>query len=116
MPVRTACLDPSCPGYAVPGGKGRCARHRLTTSQRGYGGRWQARPRGTACQMCGATTGLELDHVVPRSLGGTDAPPNLRTLCRSCHARHGMQRGRGGGSRSRYRSGPSLTPVPFREG
>lgn len=37
--MRTACLVPGCPGYAVH--RGRCARHRRSTTQRGYGIRHQ---------------------------------------------------------------------------
>jgi hypothetical protein len=32
---------------------------------------------------------LHVDHAMPRSVGGSDGPFNLRTLCRGCHeARH----------------------------
>lgn len=33
-----------------------------------------------ACENCGATSGLEVDHVIPRSLAG-----GLMTLCAPCH-------------------------------
>ena len=94
--VRTACLTAGCPGFAVH--KGRCERHRQTTTQRGYGARWQAMSRGlrhgAACEMCGSQGRLAVDHVTPRSLGGSDARTNLRTLCANCHARHGAQSNR----------------------
>ncbi len=32
---------------------------------------------------------LEVDHVLPLSLGGTDDPSNLQTLCRTCNRRKG---------------------------
>jgi len=40
------------------------------------------------CQGCGAT-GVELHahHKIPRSVGGSDEPDNLITLCKGCHAR-----------------------------
>ena len=41
-----------------------------------------------ACRYCGATAPdvkLTIDHVVPASLGGTDAPANLVTACTSCN-------------------------------
>lgn len=41
--------------------------------------------RDKACLLCGATQRLTVDHVRPLSMGGSDAPRNLRTLCRSCH-------------------------------
>lgn len=30
-----------------------------------------------------------LDHIVPRSLGGSDEPVNLKTACRACNSRKG---------------------------
>jgi hypothetical protein len=35
-------------------------------------------------RRCGATRGLQIDHIVPFARGGTSAPENLRLLC----ARH----------------------------
>lgn len=52
---------------------------------------------GWSCYLCGdllsldtdpnAPKGLTLDHVFPRSLGGTHAPDNLKTCCRECNTR-----------------------------
>lgn len=39
------------------------------------------------CLRCGATEDLTVDHIFPRSIGGTHAPANLRTLCRACNSR-----------------------------
>ncbi len=33
-------------------------------------------------RICGSTYQLEIDHIKPRALGGTDAKENLRVLCR----------------------------------
>lgn len=30
---------------------------------------------------------LEVDHIVPEILGGSDSMSNLRTLCKGCHFR-----------------------------
>ena len=47
------------------------------------------------CQMCGAgpddlvagrRVRLEVDHIVPKDVGGTDDPSNLRVLCNVCNA------------------------------
>jgi hypothetical protein len=41
------------------------------------------------CRYCGASapdTKLEVDHVVPRALGGTDDPTNLVAACIDCNA------------------------------
>lgn len=50
---------------------------------------------GYYCRNCGSGGGpngdaeLHVDHYIPRSVGGSDDPFNLRTLCRDCHeARH----------------------------
>ena len=46
---------------------------------------------GYQCTMCSDTRGLQIHHVVKRSLGGSDFPDNLITLCWKCHAvAHGM--------------------------
>lgn len=46
------------------------------------------------CQFCGMAesihykvydAGLQVHHIVPRRFGGTHAPENLITVCRSCH-------------------------------
>ena len=45
-----------------------------------------ARDRWT-CRRCKKTVDhtYEIDHIHPRSRGGSDAPANLRLLCRACH-------------------------------
>jgi hypothetical protein len=42
-----------------------------------------------ACQNCGSTEDLTLDHIKPWSRGGDDNPDNLRTFCRSCNSKRG---------------------------
>lgn len=38
------------------------------------------------CYNCGSTTdALELHHIVPLSLGGTNNPTNIVPLCEKCH-------------------------------
>lgn len=42
-----------------------------------------------ACRYCGATAPdakLNVDHVIPQSLGGSDKPENLVTSCTDCNA------------------------------
>lgn len=46
---------------------------------------------GLACLHCGATEPLSLDHIYPWSLGGSDEPDNLQTLCRPCNSRKGAK-------------------------
>ncbi|HVG94150.1 MAG TPA: HNH endonuclease [Planctomycetota bacterium] len=45
---------------------------------------------GYACQYCGRRPGVEdltIDHVIPRSRGGTTCWENCVTACRSCNAK-----------------------------
>jgi len=45
----------------------------------------------SACENCGTTVQLELDHKYPTSKGGTSEDRNLWTLCRSCNAFKGAR-------------------------
>jgi hypothetical protein len=101
----SACSVSRCPYMAVPGGRGRCARHRLTEAERGYGrahriDRAVHRP-GAYCEACGCTRNLQRDHRIPHSLGGGEEPANKRWLCRCpehrCHDRLGVRRDMVGG-------------------
>ena len=38
------------------------------------------------CELCGSQRGLELHHIIPKSLGGTDELENLILICRKCHS------------------------------
>jgi 5-methylcytosine-specific restriction protein A len=56
----------------------------------GSGWRWQrlreqvlARDGGR-CQLCGQPA-QQVDHIVPRADGGSDALDNLRAVCGRCH-------------------------------
>ena len=42
--------------------------------------------RGRKCERCGGRGKVEVDHVLPRSQGGTDDRANLMVLCVGCHA------------------------------
>lgn len=46
---------------------------------------------GYRCAHCGSDQNLSLDHIRPVSLGGSDDPENLQTLCRSCNSRKGAK-------------------------
>lgn len=56
---------------------------------------WQLRDEvqredGNCCRDCGATTGLDVHHIIPLGRGGKTVKRNLITLCRACHERrHG---------------------------
>lgn len=44
---------------------------------------------GHKCKMCGSGLDLTLDHILPKSRGGTNAIKNLQTLCYPCNQRKG---------------------------
>jgi 5-methylcytosine-specific restriction enzyme A len=99
------CSQPGCPAIAASGG--RCQAHqresrrryevgRESASQRGYDVGWRRnRGRflkyvGKVCMLCGHECGApgdepHVDHIVPRSQGGTDEWSNLQVLCKRCH-------------------------------
>jgi hypothetical protein len=39
------------------------------------------------CCRCGSDEDLTIDHIFPRSMGGSNAETNLRVLCRSCNSK-----------------------------
>lgn len=43
------------------------------------------------CQHCGGWESLSVDHIHPVSLGGSNDPGNLQTLCRSCNSKKGAR-------------------------
>jgi 5-methylcytosine-specific restriction endonuclease McrA len=49
-----------------------------------------ARDRGI-CHLCGIRGATTVDHLVPRSAGGTDDPANLAAAHASCNYRRGAQ-------------------------
>jgi 5-methylcytosine-specific restriction protein A len=104
------CLEPGCPNYAAPKGRGRCAEHyrqrerernqqpRRKASRRIYNSkRWKvARSRQLfnhpLCEACLArgveTLASEVDHVIPLSQAGDAwSEENLSSLCKPCHDR-----------------------------
>ena len=45
------------------------------------------------CGLCGSQGACEVDHIVPRHMGGSDDPGNLMAVCRQCHARKSSAEG-----------------------
>lgn len=98
--ARPLCTVPACPDRAVE--RGRCAAHRQTQAERGYGAEHQAERAaalpGARCASCGCSSNLQRDHVVPVSMGGSQDSSNKRWLCRcpehGCHDRLGVRRDR----------------------
>lgn len=75
------------------------------SSARGYGGRWRLLRRQVLerdsylCCECGRAGRIaaasEVDHIVPKSQGGTDDLSNLQSLCPRCHRAKTQQESRG---------------------
>ncbi|MBW7903016.1 MAG: HNH endonuclease [Rhodocyclaceae bacterium] len=71
-------------------------RQRGSRHERGYGADWVRRRivilrrDGGLCQPClragRVTTATQVDHITPKSDGGTDAEDNLQSICADCHA------------------------------
>jgi hypothetical protein len=48
---------------------------------------------GGKCTECGSTERLELDHVIPVAMGGSNTERNLQLLCEQCNRRKGKSLG-----------------------
>ncbi|MCO7225283.1 HNH endonuclease [Pleionea sp. CnH1-48] len=84
-----------CSEHAHLASWGKWQSERGTSSQRGYGAKWQklrkeilARDK-YLCQICFAVSRIQaaqtVDHITPKARGGTDSPDNLQSLCYPCH-------------------------------
>ena len=119
MPTRPkkACAFPGCGAVTTAR---YCAEHQPkeeygwdrfrpsgATTARGYGARWR-RLRNLVlirdhhmCVLCGLDGRIEratdVDHITPKSSGGTDAMDNLQSLC-TRHHREKTGREAGGGA------------------
>ena len=83
-----------CPSHTHSGGFRSTRTRGMTTTERGYGWRWQKRreailnrePLCRPCKQAGRVTpATEVDHIVPKAQGGTDHPDNLEPICHDCH-------------------------------
>lgn len=101
---KSICKHAAC--GALIDAPGYCGRHKKeavgwnqtstqTTSERGYGADWRRlrvvilRRDNGLCQPCKAagrlTVATEVDHIINKAIGGTDAPVNLQSICNDCH-------------------------------
>jgi 5-methylcytosine-specific restriction endonuclease McrA len=61
------------------------------------------------CQYCGARSNLTVDHVIPRSKGGSSSWENIVASCAPCNRRKGDQLPHRAGMQLRR---PPRTPSP----
>lgn len=52
------------------------------------------------CERCGEGKSVEVHHIIPLKLGGSNELSNLRTLCTDCHASEHPGKPRGKGTKS----------------
>lgn len=120
MPSAAArpCRHHGC-GILSRDGSGFCQTHKsdvkkasnftkqLSRHVRGYGSAWEKlrivilRRDGGLCQVCKAGDRLNpgeiVDHIKPKTEGGTDDPENLQTICKPCHTmKTALESARGG--------------------
>jgi len=99
--AKKPCRQSMCP--ALVDQAGYCDKHKKktwirkegTTTQRGYGAKWRRtreiiiRRDNGLCQPClrndRVTAFNAVDHITPKSKGGTDNPDNLQCICNECH-------------------------------
>lgn len=99
------CKHPGCAALVASGGY--CEAHKLAAPgsfadrsrgsrhERGYGAQWDklrlsvmARDAGLCvpCRKSGKiSVATAVDHIVPKSQGGTDEKGNLQAICAECH-------------------------------
>jgi 5-methylcytosine-specific restriction protein A len=111
------CRHPGCPALVYDGER-FCEEHRKqrqkehdarrgSAASRGYGHRWRklrkmflrshplcADPFGVHAERGELVAATEVDHIVSRARGGTDAWDNLQALCKPCHSRKTAQEDR----------------------
>ena len=69
-------------GYSKPQGSSFNPNYRVSDSVR----KQVFDKYGNKCQKCLSTENLQIDHIIPRSIGGTSIIENLRCLCQSCNS------------------------------
>jgi 5-methylcytosine-specific restriction protein A len=80
------CAEPGCPALS---GSSRCPAHVLPSLPSGWRRlRADFLAAHPWCEAPGChQRATDVDHVVPRSAGGSDDSSNLRALCHACHSR-----------------------------
>lgn len=103
------CSQPFCPHLITNTqpcpihGKRPWDHGSASPAERGYGAEWglkraQVLAEEPVCRYCRKAPSTQVDHVTPKSKGGTDDRSNLAGTCKRCHetksAREGQQASR----------------------
>lgn len=97
--VARPCSSPGCPNlrpcaqHARPAWGGTSQRERTGRPGLSQATRMRILRRDCYTCECGARSSRQVDHIVPRSEGGTDEDDNLVTRCDACHARKSAEEG-----------------------
>ena len=59
---------------------------------------------GNRCIDCGSQEELELDHIIPKYIGGKNRLANVQILCKKCHSKKTGTEARRGYAREAYPS------------
>ena len=70
----------------------RARRQQPSAIMLGYDAVWEklrrlVKVRDPICVVCGRRPTRDIDHILPKTQGGTDDLTNLQGLCKSCHSR-----------------------------
>ena len=79
-----------CEQHKEHEGKSWLHPYKESAESRGYGWKWKLLARKIkksqpVCAVCKIRPTQEVDHIRPKSIGGTDDPANLQGLCSGCH-------------------------------
>lgn len=108
---RTPCTaDPHCPelvdtpGPCATHAREKRARRRADETWADYGTDWPTVRHHVLieepqCRSCAAPS-VDVDHITPLRLGGTNARENLQALCHPCHSRKTARENNFGGAPS----------------
>ena len=106
MLPKKPCRHPGCPKLVE---RGYCSDHaglydqrRGSPASRGYGHSWRKLralflKRHPLCCVCGREA-TDVDHIVPKAMGGADDWSNLQALCHEHHSGKTAQQSSGWGS------------------
>lgn len=92
--VKSRAMKGYCDEHAAQ--RGSWSRRRTgSTTERGYGHAWQKLRKevlqrdGYLCVTCSKSgryvPASDVDHILNKASGGTDALSNLQSLCKKCH-------------------------------